>query len=248
MSFWKRSYDELRKLTAKTIRFNPNTYTRDPELTFINFKTPEALDSVITGCDEDIGGFSSVNLDFEPSENAAVFHGSLSLQVPANPNVTRSGYAAFRTKVPARTLFGTPRFETDGYQHIALRVKGDRRKYFVNVQGDTFSQTDLWQHRLFLSTPGQWETVMIPFNDFVLTSEGKVEKRQDGMPRDKVRTVGISILDRQEGPYKLHIQWIKAIGDEVTGKKPEPANPLEGVEMEKPEAEVKGEKGGKDQL
>ncbi|GAO49043.1 CIA30-domain-containing protein [Saitoella complicata NRRL Y-17804] len=246
MSFWKRSYDELRKYTAKAIRSNPSA--RDPELTFINFKTPEALNSVITGCDEDIGGFSSVNLDFEPSENAAVFHGNLSLQVPVNPSVTRSGYAAFRTKVPAKTIFGTPRFETDGYQHIALRVKGDRRKYFVNVQGDTFSQTDLWQHRLFLSTPGQWETVMIPFGDFVLTSEGKVERRQDGMPRDKVRTVGISILDRQEGPYKLHIQWIKAMGDEASGKKPEHANPLEGVKMEKPEAEVKGGKRGKDQL
>ena len=58
-------------------------------------------------------------------------------------------------------MWGTPCWDTSLFRYLALRVRGDNRKYFVNIQTDTYFQTDLFQHRLFLRTPGQWETVMV---------------------------------------------------------------------------------------
>lgn len=58
-------------------------------------------------------------------------------------------------------MFGTPCWDTSLFRYLALHVKGDKRKYFVNIQTDGVVKTDLFQHRLFLRTPGEWETVMV---------------------------------------------------------------------------------------
>jgi NADH dehydrogenase [ubiquinone] 1 alpha subcomplex assembly factor 1 len=36
------------------------------------------------------------------------------------------------------------------------------------------------------------------------------------MFRQKVKTVGISIMDRKEGPFNIQIDWIKAMNTEFT--------------------------------
>ena len=70
-------------------------------------------------------------------------------------------------------MFGTPCWDTSLFRYLALRVRGDKRKYFVNIQTDGVIQTDLYQHRLFLRTPGEWETIMVKkdalFSRFRLT-------------------------------------------------------------------------------
>lgn len=113
-----------------------------------------------TGSDKDIGGFSQAQLEVTP-EGTGKFHGSISLELPANREIKQSGYAAMRTKQQEQTMFGTPCWDTSLFRYLALHVKGDKRKYFVNIQTDGVVKTDLFQHRLFLRTPGQWETVMV---------------------------------------------------------------------------------------
>ncbi|GAC96140.1 complex I intermediate-associated protein [Pseudozyma hubeiensis SY62] len=71
-------------------------------------------------------------------------------------------------------------------------------KFFVNVQTDGPVTSDLFQHRLYLdeSKGSDWQTVVIPFDDFVLTNTGQVSNSQVSMMREKIRTVGISaVLD-----------------------------------------------------
>ena len=97
---------------------------------------------------------------------------------------------------------------------MALRVKSDRRRYFVNIQAADVNVRNLWQHRLLVQKPGEWEDIYIPFDDFTLTNSGTVLGGQsDGYALDKmrVRTVGLSLLDRTDGPFKLSIQAIDAI-------------------------------------
>lgn len=36
------------------------------------------------------------------------------------------------------------------------------------------------------------------------------------MFREKVKTVGLSLTDRQEGPFSIEIDWIKAMNTEFT--------------------------------
>ncbi|KAJ1028533.1 hypothetical protein NDA16_001699 [Ustilago loliicola] len=71
-------------------------------------------------------------------------------------------------------------------------------KFFVNVQTDGPVTSDLFQHRLYLdeNKGSDWQTVIIPFDDFVLTNTGQVSNSQVSMMREKIRTVGISaVLD-----------------------------------------------------
>lgn len=66
-------------------------------------------------------------------------------------------------------------------------------------------RTDLFQHRLWLpepasdSDPHDWTDVLIPFSDFALTNSGELSAHQLEMMRQKIRSVGISVLGPKEG-------------------------------------------------
>lgn len=160
--------------------------------------------------DADIGGFSKASLDFVPRMNSepphARFHGKISVQLPhTRQDIQRCGYAAWRTADRGPTLFGKSLWDIDPYMYLALKIKSDGRKYFVNVQTESIVHTDLHQHRLYASKPGEWETVLIKWHEFVRTNHGVVVEPQSEMLRQKVRTVGIGLTDRVPGPFDLCI-------------------------------------------
>lgn len=187
--------------------------------TILNFRKhpEESLAKIMTRCDAEMGGYSTVHFNIDPETKAGNFHGYLNLDLPKdNPEITRSGYAMFRTKDQKESwLSGDSYWDWSEYSLLVLRVRGDRRKYLVNLQANTPLVTDLFQHRLFLHHPGEWETVVIPLNDFVMTNWGVI---QDGseLNKSEVKTVGIGLLDKQYGPYSLSVDWIKVMtGAEV---------------------------------
>ncbi|KAK9474864.1 complex I intermediate-associated protein 30-domain-containing protein [Dipodascopsis tothii] len=186
------------------------------QMTLLDMKSPADLSRCITRSDKEIMGYSEAFLDFDEKTQSTHFHGTLSLDLPpAHTNVQRSGYAMFRTQNPDRTFRGKELFwDWQSLSHVALRVKGDRRKYFVNIQADTALPTEIYQHRLFLNSPGEWETVVIPIDDFLLTNWGIVENIVT-MNKSRVRTIGIGILDRRYGPFSLYVDWIKVINQET---------------------------------
>jgi NADH dehydrogenase [ubiquinone] 1 alpha subcomplex assembly factor 1 len=179
--------------------------------------------------DDLIGGSSKSHFDFvktQDLDNNAVdraslnplrpssyarFHGHISTALPHDkPKIKRSGYAAFRTPDQPPTIFGHSVWDIDPFSFLALRIKSDGRAYFVNVQTETVEPTDLHQHRLFAKRPGQWETVYVKWNDFVRTSYGFVVEPQTELLRQKVKTVGIGLTDRVEGPFELCIERVWA--------------------------------------
>ncbi|KAK9480895.1 complex I intermediate-associated protein 30-domain-containing protein [Lipomyces japonicus] len=189
------------------------------EFPLVKFNGPESISQVLSRCDKEIGGYSTVAMEWDENEQAARFHGQLSLDLPASrPDVQRSGYAMFRTLDPPKDFRGKEiLWDWQYLSHIALRVKGDRRKYFVNIQSKTALPTEIHQHRLFLYSPGEWETAVIPISSFLLTNWGRVESLQK-LDRGRVRTIGIGLLDRQYGPFSLYVDWIKAINDDEAEK------------------------------
>lgn len=172
------------------------------------------------------------NEEEEPPAHA-VFKGSISTELPPNRNdVQRSGFAAFRTRDRGLSLFGKLLWDIDPYAYLALRIKSDGRKYFVNIQTESIVPTDIHQHLLPSYTPGQWETVTIPFSAFVRTNYGMVVEPQKEMLRQKVRSVGIGLTDRVPGPFELCIADVYA-----TNRAPsrEMAREESGFEYEEPE-------------
>lgn len=55
-----------------------------------------------------------------------------------------------------------------------------------------------------------WETILLPFNAFVRTNHGFVVEPQTSLLRQRVRSIGIGLTDRVDGPYDLRIHRIWA--------------------------------------
>ncbi|KAF9949134.1 hypothetical protein BGZ70_001915 [Mortierella alpina] len=208
LGFVRRSLSAIGSETAKVVKMDHSPWKR--QLPMASLKTQEDLKGWIVGCDKDIGGFSEAHLEITKNGTGR-FYGHLSLDLPDNENVEKSGYAGCRTKTKPGSIFGTPVWDTCLYEYLSLRVKGDERKYFVNLQTDGVVPTDLYQHRLFLKTPGEWETVLIPFKDFILTNQGFIQEEQIEIYRERVKNVGVSIIDRKSGPFELEIDSIAAV-------------------------------------
>ena len=183
--------------------------------TLVDFSDPDTISTCKTMSDADLGGFSSATLETEfasPSNMPhALFYGSISTDLPKNrPQVQRTGYAGWRNRDQPPTLFGRSLWDLDSYSQLALRIRSDGRKYFVNIQTESIVPTDLHQHRLHAQKPGEWETVLIDLNAFVRTNHGTVVEPQTEMMRQKIRTVGMSLTDRVPGPFELAIQKVWA--------------------------------------
>lgn len=164
----------------------------------------------------------SVQTSTSPASYAR-FHGCISTSLPSDRlAIQRTGYAAFRTPDQPPTAFGRSVWDIDPYAYLALRVRSDGRAYYVNVQTESVEPTDLHQHRLFSKRPGQWETILIRWNDFVRTNHGFVVEPQTEILRQKVHSVGIGLTDRVQGPFELCIERVWATnGMEEQGKEPE---------------------------
>jgi len=198
----------------------------DKPYPLVQFDSADALGECKVMSDADMGGFSKASLAWQSqsaSEPAhARFRGSISTELPPNrPDIQRSGYVAWRTQDRSRTLFGKGLWDIDAYSYLALKIKSDGRRYFINIQTESIVPTDIHQHRLYAQSPGEWETVVVSFNEFVRTNYGMVVEPQKEMMRQKVRSVGIGLIDRVTGPFDLSIAEIYATNDSGGRQVPE---------------------------
>ncbi|ORY55669.1 complex I intermediate-associated protein 30 [Pseudomassariella vexata] len=216
--FWGRSIDEFKRLSNIALKLEGIKGPQGPK-PLHDFHSPDSIRDCKLMCDVDMGGYSKASLDWVPEDKTnrvhlpahAHFHGTISTALPPHrPEIQRSGFAAWRTLDKAPTIFGRTLWDIDMYTYLALRVKSDGRSYFVNVQTESVVPTDLHQHRLFAKRPGEWETVLIKWNDFVRTNHGFVIEPQTEMLRQKVKSVGVGLTDRVPGPFELFIERIWA--------------------------------------
>ncbi|KAI0787994.1 complex I intermediate-associated protein CIA30 [Fomes fomentarius] len=260
--YLNRSSRVLRDNASRILRMEgANEPSRTP-MTLFAFNSREDIDQFATGCDADVGGTSTVNFALDESTakpripeksssphevilNRATgkFWGEMSLSVRSGlEGQIRGGYAGFRSK-PRTTLFGEITEDVSNHEYIALRVRAlghprTRNSYFVNLQTDGPITTDLWQHRLFFRRDdGGWEDIFIPFRDFVLTNAGELVPHQVQMYRERVRTVGISLLGGNsgvEGSYELGIDSIQAVNiEDVTDTSALEKAPTQGTQWER---------------
>ncbi|KAJ1663552.1 hypothetical protein IW140_004839 [Coemansia sp. RSA 1813] len=211
--YWSRSAKTIKE--TATMVYNADYLFRATEQTVAAVAAKEDLKKWVKGSDRDIGGFSDVWLDTTSSGHAK-FHGYISQKLPEDTRFKRSGYAMIRTKDPQSDILSDGTWDSSLYRYLAIRVKADRRKYFVNLKSDTLIHTDIYQHLLPIRKPGHWETVIIPFNMFTLTSNSVILASQPTMASTNMETVGFSLSDRREGPFSLEFAWIKAINTNFT--------------------------------
>ncbi|PNS19685.1 Complex I intermediate-associated protein 30, mitochondrial [Sphaceloma murrayae] len=212
--FWSRSIGEFQRLSRIAINMETLEEPTKP-YHLIKFDNAAKLDDLKLMCDFQQGGFSKAEITHHPqtaSEPAHVrFRGSISTELPPNrSDIQRSGYAAFRTKDFGRTLFGQWYWDVDPYDYLAMKVKSDGRRYHINIQTDSLVPTDIHQHRLYSATPGEWETVVVRFGDFVRTNYGMPVEPQSEIMKNKLKSVGIGLIDRVPGRFDISIAEIYA--------------------------------------
>jgi monofunctional biosynthetic peptidoglycan transglycosylase len=60
----------------------------------------------------------------------------------------------------------------------------------------------------------KWIDVQLPFREFVPVFRGRVVSDAPILQPDRVRRIGFMIADKQEGPFCLEIDWVKAYSDQ----------------------------------
>lgn len=106
------------------------------------------------------------------------------------------GFASIRSTPAPLDLTGA-----DG---LALRVRGDGKRYKVNLRSEDSLDGVTWQ-AAFETATGGWEVVLLPFSRFAPVVRGQAAPGAGPLHPGRIRTVGLLISDRQAGPFRLEV-------------------------------------------
>ena len=142
--------------------------------------------------DDVMGGVSTSS--FRVTNGVAVFQGEVSLE-------NNGGFASVRS-LPAR-------HDLAGCDAFVVRVRGDGRRYkFTARTGRNFASA-IYQSA-FTTKKGEWEEHRLPFQQFIATFRGRVLATEPPLDPVNITSVGFLVSDKQDGPFRLEIGWIKA--------------------------------------
>lgn len=158
------------------------------------FDFPTAADTGVWQVvnDEVMGGVSTSSFRLTPG--MAVFQGEVSLE-------KNGGFASVRS-LPAR-------HDLAGCEAFLIRARGDGRRYKFTVRSDQSFDGTIYQN-VFPTKKGEWEEHRLPLKGFVPTFRGRTLPGASSLDPTEVMSVGFLISDKQDGPFRLEIAWIKA--------------------------------------
>ncbi|XP_076283624.1 complex I intermediate-associated protein 30 isoform X2 [Lasioglossum baleicum] len=133
-------------------------------------------------CDSDYNeGFSTAKLDFTLS-GTGLFHGELNPRLPKDGTIGKAGYCNITTVTKRKSFKRKTTYSLDPYNSVILRVRGDGRCYMLN-----------------LLQKGMLD---------ITCSKGGVLDDQRPLPPNMVTHFGITLGDKNHGPFKLEIDYI----------------------------------------
>jgi monofunctional biosynthetic peptidoglycan transglycosylase len=172
--------------------------TSDLHKTITTFTSPADAAGWQTINDVVMGGVSDSS--FKATTNyTAIFSGTVSLE-------NNGGFASVRS--PARSI------NLHDYDGILLRVKGDGKNYKCSLRLDR-SFDGINYQTTFTASKNIWKEIRLPFSAFKPTYHGRTLTDRPALDPSKIQTVGFLISDKQEGPFTLEIEWIKAYSDKI---------------------------------
>lgn len=139
--------------------------------------------------DNVMGGRSEGGYSFR--KNRLIFSG--------NTNTNGGGFSSIRTN-PTNFYLG----DRTG---LHIRFKGDGRTYKlgVRIEGKSVS------YRSDFTSGNGWQEVRVPFNEMDVSWRGRpLSKEEHPLIKSKIRSIEFMIYDKQDGPFKLQVDWIKS--------------------------------------
>jgi hypothetical protein len=128
------------------------------------------------------------------TNHTALFCGAVSLE-------NNGGFASVRSQPEPQDL--------SAFNTFAIRVRGDGRIYKFTARTEVGFDSVLYQTS-FTTKAGEWTEHRFPFADLTPTFRGRVLSEAPGFNAAKATSVGFLIADKQAGPFKLEVEWIRA--------------------------------------
>ena len=161
----------------------------EPLPLIFDFTEEDIDDQWIVVNDNVMGGRSEGGYSFR--KNRLIFSG--------NTNTNGGGFSSIRTN-PTNFYLG----DRTG---LHIRFKGDGRTYKlgVRIEGKPVS------YRSNFTSGNGWQEVRVPFNEMDVSWRGRpLSKEEHPLIKSKIRSIEFMIYDKQDGPFKLLVDWIKS--------------------------------------
>lgn len=168
----------------------------DKQLTLFDFSSPEATASWGPIDDRVMGGISSSSFLYE-DPSGALFSGDVSME-------HGGGFASVRS--------GHLDLDLSDYQGLAILIMGDGHSYKLSLTTEPRFDSVIYR-AVFDTKPGTWEELKIPFHQFVPTFRGEIVPEAPELDPSCIVALGLLISQRQKGPFRLKVSFIKAYCD-----------------------------------
>ena len=90
---------------------------------------------------------------------------------------------------------------------LHIRYKGDGRTYKLGVRLEGKSVS----YRSNFTSGNGWQEVKIPFDEMDVSWRGRpLSKEEHPLIKSKIRSIEFMIYDKQDGPFKLQVDWVKS--------------------------------------
>jgi monofunctional biosynthetic peptidoglycan transglycosylase len=98
-------------------------------------------------------------------------------------------------------------FDLSSYSGLKIRFRGDGRTYKISLRTDLYYDGVSYQAS-FATEADQWQELNLPFDAFIPTHHGVKLTTVAPMDTASVKSFGLFIADKQEGPFQLDVAWI----------------------------------------
>ena len=144
--------------------------------------------------DNVMGGVSRGGAELT-DEGTLEFSGVLSLE-------NNGGFSSVRAGLGTNAL--------EGHEGLVLRIRGDGRDYYVNLHTGSRVTPGSWRASM-PTKKNTWQVVRVPFSRFEWTVFGRRLPGREINPAE-MKSLGLTIADKKEGPFRLEVDWIRAYG------------------------------------
>ena len=100
--------------------------------------------------------------------------------------------------------------DLSAYDAVELRVRGGGRTFEIDLDDGSRRFGRTISRRAAFPTTQDWQTVRVPFDALQTSIFGQPVQAEPFDP-SALREVGLYILDGQDGPFELEVDWIRAV-------------------------------------
>jgi NADH dehydrogenase [ubiquinone] 1 alpha subcomplex assembly factor 1 len=171
------------------------------DLTILDFQRGEPSSTLAN--DVLMGGCSSSSYSLS-SQRTGVFEGMVSFE-------NGGGFASVGISLAPTDL--------SSFTVLKVCVLGDGHVYQLRLRGSDQDRGIAYRAR-FRTHPDEWMTIPIPLASFEPTRRGRRPENAPPLPAANIGQIGFLVGDRQEGPFRLEIDWVCGSGSSVAGPGP----------------------------